>query len=385
MESKRINQLIFILGLLGFWAAGDNYAAAPLLVGIAKDFNIEINIAVLNVTAYMLCYGLFTFVFGPLGDKYGRAKWLLIAAFGASLFSISAGFSNNLPMLIVLRAVNGAFAAGIFPITQAYIADKVEVSQRQNAIAQIMAMIFFGSVSAMIIGGFFSYIGSWRTVYIIYGVAQLILAIILFFRLDKQEKPDKSFKAIVVYKEVFSNREFIKAASLILLMGLGVFGSVPYAAEFVQSSVGCNVLVAGAALSCFGIGTIFGAKKVIAYKERLGPKFLILAGCLGCLGFAVFALVKVLVFYFISMFIIGIAFISLQSTLITYAQETNTKRRGTVMSSSSLFMFTGGAIGTVFYGKVINMLNIGNVYLTAAVSILAVGIIGSFIIDIKKL
>jgi MFS family permease len=73
---------IFLLGFLAFWANGDNYAAAPLLVKIASEFSVDLGMAALNVTSYMLFFGLMTVFFGPLGDRYGRCRILKVAAFG---------------------------------------------------------------------------------------------------------------------------------------------------------------------------------------------------------------------------------------------------------------------------------------------------------------
>jgi predicted MFS family arabinose efflux permease len=40
MKSK--NKMILLLGLMAFLANGDNYAAAPLLLNIAKDLNLSV-------------------------------------------------------------------------------------------------------------------------------------------------------------------------------------------------------------------------------------------------------------------------------------------------------------------------------------------------------
>ncbi len=87
MNSKRLNQMVFLLGFMAFWVNGDNYAAAPLLIDIARDLHLHISEAAISVTAYMLCFGLFTIIFGPLGDRYGKTKIINIAAFGTAIFS----------------------------------------------------------------------------------------------------------------------------------------------------------------------------------------------------------------------------------------------------------------------------------------------------------
>jgi len=60
------NKMIMTLGIMAFFANGDNYAVAPLLINISKDLNISISTAAMSVTAYMLTFGLFEEQLCPL-------------------------------------------------------------------------------------------------------------------------------------------------------------------------------------------------------------------------------------------------------------------------------------------------------------------------------
>lgn len=97
---KNKERTFMILGIMGFLANGDNYAAAPLLLNISKDLNLTISSAAMSVTGYMLAFGFFTLLFGPLSDRFGKVKIINIAALGTSIFSILGAFTFNLPSLI---------------------------------------------------------------------------------------------------------------------------------------------------------------------------------------------------------------------------------------------------------------------------------------------
>ena len=51
LKEKKL--LVYLLGFMGFWVMGDNYAASPLLVEIAAEFSVDIGTAAMTVTAYM--------------------------------------------------------------------------------------------------------------------------------------------------------------------------------------------------------------------------------------------------------------------------------------------------------------------------------------------
>lgn len=72
MDLKKLNITALLLGLLAFWINGDNYAAAPMLIEMAKDLHVDISSASFSVTSYMLFFGLLTILFGPLGDRFGK-------------------------------------------------------------------------------------------------------------------------------------------------------------------------------------------------------------------------------------------------------------------------------------------------------------------------
>jgi len=116
--------MILILGMMAFFCNGDNYAAAPLIVEIARDLHLDISQAALSISAYMLPFGFFTLLFGPIADRFGKARIINIAAFGTALFSGLGAVAFDLTSLSIIRAVNGAFAAAILPVAMSLIGDR---------------------------------------------------------------------------------------------------------------------------------------------------------------------------------------------------------------------------------------------------------------------
>ena len=370
-----LQQMVFVLGFMAFWVNGDNYAAAPLLINVARDLQIEISKAGLSVTAYMLAFGLLTIVFGPLGDRYGKTNVIKIVAFGTAIFSMLGAFANNLQNLIIIRAINGAFAAGILPVSVALVGESSEMSQRQNMIGKVMGMMFLGGVSATVIGGFLTYFGSWRFVYAVYGVAELLLALAMLKVLEKSPQKAAVVSFTKVYKEALSNRPLVGMVGTMFLIGFSVFGSFTYTGKFVQSVSNYNILLVGLILSVFGIGTVVGGRKSGAIRKRLGQNFFLVLGIAGGLAVGTLAMTQSLVLIMIALFVFGLCFIVFQSTLVTTAQETLPKLRGTVMSLASFNMVTGGAAGTLIHGQILQHYGIETIYLVSAILFLTVGVI----------
>lgn len=376
MNNKQ-NKLIILLGLMAFLANGDNYAAAPLLINIAKDLNLTIETAAISVTAYMLAFGAFTLVFGPLSDRFGKVKIINIAAIGTAIFSILGGFAFNLPSLIFFRAVNGAFGAGIFPVTMALVGQSFDNENRHKALGKVMGLMFLGGATATAIGGALAYFGSWRLVYIVYGVGEFILALFMLKMLDRDMPVVNKLNYISAYKEPLSNFRFMRLVITIFFVGASVFGTFTYSGKLLQELTGYTVLGVGLILSFFGVGTVIGGRIAPKVKKKTGALYFIIAGIIGFCALFALSTSNNIIILSAGLFLFGVSFIFLQSTLVSAAQEMLPKMKGTAMSLASFNMFVGGAIGTSVNAKIIGAVGVSKIYLVAAFLILAVGLFTS--------
>ncbi|MFZ5449975.1 MAG: MFS transporter [Thermodesulfobacteriota bacterium] len=383
MDKEGSRRMVLILGLMAFWCNGDNYAAAPLIVEIAKDLHLDISQAALSVTAYMLPFGLFTLLFGPLADRYGKARIINLAAFGTAIFSALGAVAFDLASLSIIRAVNGAFAAAILPVTMSLIGDRFgrDPQEVQNALGKVLGMAFLGGAAATAIGGALAYVGSWRLVYLVYGIAELVIAFIMLRILEKQPGTVARLDLKGAYSEALANPNLIKTVGIIFLMGSSVFGSFTYAGKFVESRTGYNILLVGLILTCFGLATVVGGRKAGLLRQKLGNKLLLLAGILAASSWALMGAWHSPAFLSLSLAGFGFGFIMIQPTLIATAQQLLPKRRGTAMSLASFNMFVGGGIGTWLNGHLLNNWGFQPVFLGAAGLIILAGIIASRLLD----
>lgn len=375
--------VVFLLGFLAFWANGDNYAVAPLLVNIASDLQLQISRASISVTAYMLSFGLFTILFGPLGDRFGRGRIIKIAAFGTAFFSVAGGFAFNLPSLITFRAFNGMFAAGIFPVTMALIGERFDAESRQDAIGSVMGMMFLGGATSILIGGVLAQFASWRIVYILYGIAELVLAFLILLKLPS-EKGSAHIHIIKTYGTALSNKGLLAVVGTIFFVGFAVFGTFSFSGHYVETVTGLPTVLTGLVLASFGAGTVIGGRKAGDIRKAFGRFFIPAAGVLGAAGLLLLAQFQHLGVIIPALFAFGLSFVFLQSTLVMTAQMKLPALRGTAMSLASLNMFLGGAIGTLVNGRIISLGTVSTIYFVAA-PVIAAAAVSSFLITSGKM
>jgi len=377
---KKNGPWLMILGLMAFLANGDNYAAAPLLVNIAEDLGLSVSVASLSVTAYMLAFGLFTLLFGPLSDRFGKVKIVNIAAVGTAIFSILGAFAFNLPSLVFFRAMNGAFAAGIFPVTMALVGQRSDNQGRQKALGKVMGLMFLGGATATAVGGALAYLGSWRLVYVVYGVGELILALVMLKTLERDAPVVAKLDFAAAYKSVLTNYRFMRLVLTVFLVGFSVFGSFTFTGKLLKDLTGYNVFTIGLILSLFGLGTVIGGRVAPRARALLRQWFLVSAAVIGSASlYAISATANVYILG-LGLFGFGFAFIFLQSTLIATAQEKAGKARGTAMSMASFNMFVGGAVGTALNGNVMEAFGVSRIFLNASFAIFAAGLLAALFV-----
>jgi len=373
-DKNDAKKAVLLLGAMGFWVMGDNYAASPMLVDIAQDFGLEIGTAAMVVVAYMIPFGLFTFIFGPLGDRYGKLRIIAIASFGTAIFSSLGALAFNFPSLLIIRAINGGFAAAILPVSVSYIGDIFrEPRAVMNAIGQMMGSFFLGAAAATAIGGGLSFLGSWRLVYLTYGIAELIIVVIILKSLQFDEGTAEKLSFRRAYSNAFKRPMLLKTVALLFLIGFAVFGSFTYLGDFFVEMTGYNILVVGLIMTFFGLAAFTGGRNVGNMRQLLGPKLLILAGLVGLISWLPLGFWPGLVFAVPALIGFGLAFVTLQSTILVTAQKQMPKQRGTVMSLASFNMFVGGGIGVATNRLLLNFWGYQAIYLVAGTAVLIVG------------
>jgi predicted MFS family arabinose efflux permease len=364
-----------------FFANGDNYAAASLLNEIALDLHISLSQSVLSVTSYMLAFGSFTLVFGSLADRFGKVRVINAAAFGTAIFSILGAFAINLPTLLFFRTMNGVFGAGIFPIILALVGERFEHGERQRALGKVAGLGFLGAATATAIGGALAYFGSWRLVYLFYGIGELALALIMARVLERDAPRPNRLGVIPTFKKAFTHLRFIRVVSLYIPLGFSVFGSFTYSGILLQRTTSFNTLTVGLILSSFGLGTVVGGRVAPRLRSLTGNVFFLLIGGLGFLSLAAMAWGRSPAYVGLGLFGLGVVFICIHSTLMMVIQDKLSEIKGTAMSIAAFNLYIGASFGTILNASLMDSSGIQQVFKNAAYVILLACLIAAWLVS----
>jgi predicted MFS family arabinose efflux permease len=348
--------IVGLLGLAGFVVMADNWVVSPILPAIAKDLGIDISSAGLLITAYMVPFGLLQLLFGPLADRYGKKQVVTWSMIAFTLATAACALGLGLADLAIYRALTGAFAASVMPISLALIGDLFPVSERQGAIGSFMGLSFLGQGLSMAIGGVTAYFLSWRGVFVLYGLFSVIptLALVKAYRLLPSGKNPRA-KFLAPYGKLLSDRKSRGTYLLVFLEGVFIIGSFSYLGAYIEHLYHFNYLSIGLIMTAFGLASVVGGRLSGRLAQALGPRHLLTLGLLSataadlllaCCGGWLGTLLG-------GVALLGFGFIFTHSTLLTRATEFALKARGSAMSLVAFCFMGGGGVGTALGGTLI--------------------------------
>jgi predicted MFS family arabinose efflux permease len=366
IEIMNNNKIVMLLGLLGFIVMADNWVVSPILPAISESLGIQVEKAGILISAYMIPFGIFQILFGPLADRYGKKQ---IITFSIVFFTLATGLcalAGSLNTLSIYRALTGIFAAAVMPISLALIGDLFPVEKRQMAIGTFMGIAFLGQGLSMITGGAIAYFLNWRGVFAVYAVLSFIPMLLLlknYKNIPDTRNPDSQF--VKPYFKLLSHTKSLYTYILVFLEGLFIIGSFSYLGAYISKTYHFNYLTIGAIMTAFGFMSLVGGRLGGKLVLKTGPRTILTAGL-------VFAFVADLLLFFagqklgvliFSIGLLGIGFIFTHSTLLTRATQFADKARGAAMSLVAFCFMGGGGIGTAVGGKIASAYGFSNLFL----------------------
>lgn len=226
----------FVVMMAGFMALNGLAidTMLPALPQIGEELNIlEPNDRQWIITAYLLGFGIFQIIYGPLSDRYGRKAILLTGALIYAVFNLVTVFTHSYELVLLSRFFQGAGAAATRVVVVAIVRDCY--SGRQMARVMSLSLIIFLTVPilAPAIGQVVMMLVSWHWIFLGLAAIAGVLSLWAWHRLPETLSPadrlplkaDRVFKAFCV---VLTNRQsvgYTVAATLVLGGLFGYIGS----------------------------------------------------------------------------------------------------------------------------------------------------------------
>lgn len=351
---------VTLLSVAAFASAAAARLCDPLLPDLARSFAVSPTAAASVISSFAIAYGLTQAMFGPLGDRLGKYRLIALTTLLSTLGALGSAVAWSLDALVVSRILLGATAAGIIPLSMAWIGDTVHYEQRQATLARFMGGQILGAIGGQFIGGVFADTLGWRWAFAF--LASLYLVIGAIVLLESRANPSTHHRhtgtprqgIVTQAAQVFTQPWARVILSIVFLEGMLVFGTLAFVPSYLHERFGLSLTMSGAAMAFFGIGGLTYIVAARHFVRRLGEVGLATGGgILIALGWAMLAWGESWLWALPASYLVGLGFYMLHNTLQTNATQMAPAVRGTAVSLFASSFFLGQSLGVMLAAHIL--------------------------------
>jgi DHA2 family multidrug resistance protein len=181
------------LSLATFMQVLDLTIANVSLPTIAGNLGASQDQSVWVITSFTVANAIALPLTGFLARTFGEVKTFVWATLLFTLFSLLCGLSTTLGMLVVFRAIQGAMAGPMYPLTQSLLVSIYPSAKRGMALAILAMVTVVAPIAGPVLGGWITGDYSWEWIFFInipIGIfAALVVAAQLRGRPEDIDKP----------------------------------------------------------------------------------------------------------------------------------------------------------------------------------------------------
>jgi predicted MFS family arabinose efflux permease len=319
-----------------------------MLPALAGEFAVPADHASQTISLFALAYGVFQLCSGPLGDRLGKIRVIAFAAFACALGNFGACLAGSLDELLAARLFSGAAAAGIVPLTMAWIGDHCPDGERQEALARLLGATVLGMMAGQWGGGALASSLGWRTPFLSVG-AVFALGWVTATSVSLRISRDTSTKRLTFVHQTIDilGARWVRLVLLLTFVeGTFAYCALAFMPTYLNASFALPLSRAGLIASAYGVGGLIfslNAKRVI---RRLRDARLAGAGGL-LLALALVTLAASPVWWLSvpACALAGFGFYALHNVLQNHAAQMAPQARGTAVSLFSCVLFLGQSFG----------------------------------------
>jgi EmrB/QacA subfamily drug resistance transporter len=390
----------------------DNTVVNVALPSIQKDLGASISGLEWTTSGYTLSFAVILATGGRLGDIFGRRLVFLIGVVIFALSSATAGLAPDQTALVVSRVVQGIGAGLMMPGTLSIITDAFPPHERGKAMGTWAGVSALALAIGPVLGGLLTEHVSWRAIFYLNvpvaigavtatlfavresrdtsvgkevdylgvatlttGLTALILALVEGNSWGWGSAPivallvgsivglaafvfvEQRVKAPIVQFELLSNRNFLGASIVALIITFAMMGVFFFLALYMQNILGYSPLEAGVRFLPSTLMIVAVAPIAGRLADRFGPRWLMVGGLTlltaSLLSFTQIAVDSTYADLLLGFVLLGIGIAMTMSPMTSAAMNAvPVQKAGVASGVLSMFRMIGGSLGVAVTGAI---------------------------------
>lgn len=283
---ERPRLVLFTLWLLVFAAAGQIIVVAPILPRIAEQLAMAEGPLGLLITVYAAALAAFTLVAGPVSDRFGRRRIILVGTASMAGALLAHGWADSFAALLGLRALAGAAGGILSGASVAYVGDAFPPERRGWANGWVMSGFAVGQILGIPAGIALAEAFGFRAPFLTFGAAMVVAYALALWTLPqpqgaRSEVPLTVRGALSGYRDLVRGRETGAAALVFLVLFAGVGLFVVYFPVWLEQALGFSAGAVSLVYALGGTANVITGPQAGKLSDRVGRQPVIVAASVG--------------------------------------------------------------------------------------------------------
>lgn len=273
---------VVVLGMLSMFGPLSLDLYLPALPELADDLNASASAAQLSITACLVGLAVGQLIAGPLSDRLGRRRPLIVGLVGFVLASVACALAPSVAILVLLRFIQGLAGAAGLVISRAIARDLYSGRALMIFFSRLILIAGLAPVIAPILGGQLSRIMSWRGIFGVLAGFGAILLLAGWLGLKETLPPERRIvggfgKTLHGYNTLLHDRFFVGCVLSSGLAGASMFAYISGSTFVLQRIYG---------MSPQGFSFVFGAISLgLVIAAQIGGRLALVWPLTRVLGF----------------------------------------------------------------------------------------------------
>ena len=191
----------------------------PAFPDVAVDLGVSVTTVPLTLTTSMIGMGVGQFLYGPLSDRYGRKKPMMVGLILFTVASVACALAPTFGVLLITRFFQSLGGAAGVVIARAIVRDLYQGKELAKALSIVVMVFAFAPIFAPTLGAVLLTFGGWRSLFYflaIFGIACMAASLQIPETLLPERRTDHGIaSAVHVYARIVVDSRFLAPAMLI--------------------------------------------------------------------------------------------------------------------------------------------------------------------------
>jgi predicted MFS family arabinose efflux permease len=259
---------------------------SPILPQIGEELDIADTLLGTLITAYSLMVGFFAIISGPISDRIGRRRILLI---GTAIMTVSLAvhfFVVDYISFLAVRIFSGVGGGILSGAAVSYVGDYFPYHRRGWALGWVMSGSAFGQIFGIPMGVVLAGRYGFRTPFYLFALTMAFTFVLLWVRLPQPPIHPREGQltlrgAVSDYWGMLRQREIAAASAAFFMMFLGVSLFIVYFPTWLERSVGFTANQIATLFLVGGVANVLTGPQAGRLSDKVGRRVIVLLSCVG--------------------------------------------------------------------------------------------------------